>query len=188
MSNRPPRVPLSGSLPDDGNGGIQRLLETVIKTAARKCGVSITINIISNPGEVRVYDNSRVESREHTAHGDLRMTNDTYSAGQAGAMGPDAHAHDMTFQQVWNQNQASIDLPRLSSELGRLREAMRAQPSGLDQDAALGSVALAERAAEKGDGPSALRHLKSAGKWALKVSEQIGVRVAAAALKAAMEL
>jgi hypothetical protein len=37
---------------------------------------------------------------------------DTYNTGQAGAVGPKAHAHDMTFQQV--QNQAALDLPRLA--------------------------------------------------------------------------
>jgi len=42
---------------------------------------------------------------------------DNYSAGQAGAMGPGAQASNMTFQQIWNQTQGSLDLQQLSKEL-----------------------------------------------------------------------
>jgi hypothetical protein len=112
------------------------------------------------------------------------MSRDTYNIpGQAGAVGPGAHAHDNTFQQI----QGSIDLPKLAEELGRLREAMKGRAMGTrEQDKAIGAVADAEGAAVKGDGHSALRHLKSAGQWALKIAEGIGVPVAIEALKKAM--
>jgi len=43
------------------------------------------------------------------------MSRDTYNIpGQAAAVGPGAHAHDNTFQQI----QGSIDLPKLAEELG----------------------------------------------------------------------
>ena len=113
-------------------------------------------------------------------------TSDTYNIhGQAGAVGQNAHAHDMTFQQVWNQS--SIDLSRLAEELTRLRAAMKQETEGTrEQDKAIVAVADAEEAAIKGDGPTTLQHLKTAGKWTLGVAEKIGVAVAAEAIKRVM--
>ena len=63
----------------------------------------------------------------------------TYNVGQAGAVGPHAHAHDMSFIQ---QIQGGLDLPKLAEELGRLREAMRNRATGTrEQDKAIGAVA-----------------------------------------------
>jgi hypothetical protein len=44
-------------------------------------------------------------------------------------------------------------------------------------------VAAAEEAADKGDGPAALRYLKSAGTWTLGIAKDIGVKLATEALK-----
>jgi uncharacterized protein YjbI with pentapeptide repeats len=112
------------------------------------------------------------------------MSRDTYNIPeQAGAVGPRAHAHDNTFQQV----QSGIDLPKLAEELGHLREAMKGEATGTrEQDKAIGAVADAEEAAAGGDGPAALRYLKSAGKWTLGVAEKIGVAVATETLKRAL--
>ncbi len=44
--------------------------------------------------------------------------------GQNGAVGAVAHAHDMTFNQIWNENKTDIDLPALAVELSK----------GLDND------------------------------------------------------
>jgi hypothetical protein len=110
---------------------------------------------------------------------------DTYNTGQAGAVGPKAHAHDMTFQQV--QNQGVLDLPRLAEELARLRAAMRQETEGTaEQDEAIGEVAKAEKAAGQGDDQTMLRHLKAAGKWTLGIAEKIGVVIAVEAIKKAM--
>jgi uncharacterized protein YjbI with pentapeptide repeats len=110
---------------------------------------------------------------------------DTYNTGQAGAVGPNAHAHDMTFQQV--QNQGALDLPRLAEELARLRAAMKQETEGTaEQDEAIGEVAKAEKAAGQGDDRTMLQHLKAAGKWTLGIAEKIGVAVAAEAIKRAM--
>src|SRR5262245_57871120 len=55
---------------------------------------------------------------------------DKYSvSGQAGAVGPQAHAHDMTFTQTWNQLESKVDLARLADELQRLRQAMEREAS-----------------------------------------------------------
>ena len=116
------------------------------------------------------------------------MSRDIYSAGQAGAMGPGAHAHDMTFQQIWNQSKGDFDLQALASELAQLRKAMREQATSAEHDIAVGEVAAAEAATTKGDGPTVLGHLKKAGEWAFEVATKIGVSVATAALKTSLGL
>jgi hypothetical protein len=108
---------------------------------------------------------------------------DTYNVGQAGAVGPNAHAHHMTFQQTEASRE---DLTALAKQLDDLRKAMRADASEPDHDEALGAVAAAQKAAAAGDKAGAFDKLKSAGKWALGVAEKIGVDVAAAAIKTAM--
>jgi phosphoribosylformylglycinamidine (FGAM) synthase-like enzyme len=75
------------------------------------------------------------------------MTRDTYSAGQAGAMGLGAHAHDMTFQQIWNQTKDDLDLSALVAGLSQLRQAMREQEVSAEHDIAIGEVAAVEAAA-----------------------------------------
>jgi hypothetical protein len=114
------------------------------------------------------------------------MSRDTYNiSGQAGAVGPNSHAHDMAFQQIQN----SLDLPKLAEELGRLRSAMKQESEGTrEQDKAVAAVAEAEEAAIKGDGRASLRHLNTAGKWALGIAEKIGVPVAVDAIKKALGL
>lgn len=111
---------------------------------------------------------------------------DKYTVGQAGAVGPNSHAHDITFNQIWNQIEGNIDLPRLADELGLLRQAMKKVATESDQDVAVGAVAAAEQEAKKGNGPKALEYLKSAGKWTLELAEKIGVGVATAAIKGAL--
>jgi hypothetical protein len=64
---------------------------------------------------------------------------------------------------------------------------MKGEATGTrEQDKAIGAVADAEEAAARGDGPAALRYLKSAGTWTLKVAEEFGAAVAVEALKKAM--
>jgi hypothetical protein len=109
-----------------------------------------------------------------------------YVTGQAGAVGPGAHAHDMTFGQIWSQVEKSIDLPSLAEELGLLRQSMKKEATEPELDVAVGAIATAEQAAKAGNGPKALESLKSAGKWALDLSEKIGVGGATAAIKTAL--
>lgn len=110
---------------------------------------------------------------------------DKYEAGQVGAQGPHAHAHDMTFNQIWNQKKDSIDLQTLAKELNALRLEMQKTAKEAEDFSEIGTVATAELEAQKGDGPKALSALAKAGKWTLGVAEKIGVGVATAALKTA---
>jgi hypothetical protein len=139
---------------------------------------------------LRTYETAGIEGQPSNLmfieKGLIVMTGDNYSAGQVGAMGPGAHAHNMTFQQVWNQIQGNVDLPALASELERLRLEMRKQATDAAHDVAIGSIAAAEVAARGGDGAKTLTRLKDAGGWALDVAKDIGVELASAVLQSAL--
>ena len=131
------------------------------------------------------YDASITENKSQTKE---IIMGDQYNTGQAGAVGPGAHAHNITFQQVWNQSASNIDLKKLSHELAQLRPALRDAASEPEHDIAIGEVAAAEKAAQEGNGPKALGHLKKAGKWTFDIATKIGTGVATAALKVALGL
>ncbi len=94
----------------------------------------------------------------------------------------------MSLNQVWNQIENSIDLPALAEELANVQKQMLADASQPDDYAAIGEVGHAQEAARDGDGPGALRYLKSAGKVALDVGTKISADLAVAAAKAGMGL
>ena len=122
---------------------------------------------------------------------EMTMSQDRYNIeqSQVGAAGPRAHVHDMNFHQVWNQSSDQVgDLVKLADELGQLRAALRQRARTAEEDSAIGAVAQAEVAAEKGEGPKALEHLNMAGKWALDVAKSTGATVAAAAIRVALGL
>jgi hypothetical protein len=112
---------------------------------------------------------------------------DYYSAGQAGAMGPGAKAHDMHFQQIWQQQPQPIDLDRLAAELAQLRTSMKESGSTPEHDIATAEVARAESAAKARDGGGVLRHLQAAGKWAWETANKIGVALVVEAIKQSMK-
>jgi hypothetical protein len=147
----------------------QVLVERVIPTLAATPKQQINIGQLAAPLAVEGVNMSK---------------GGTYNiSGQAGAVGPGAHARDNSFQQV----HGGVDLPKLAEELGRLGAAMKGETAGTrEEDKAIGVVADAEDAAAKGDGSGALRYLKGAGKWALEVAEKVGVEVAVEALKRAV--
>lgn len=112
---------------------------------------------------------------------------DKYEAkGQIGVVGAGAHAHDMTFNQIWIENKNDIDLPALAAELLKLRLKLRDEATEAEHYSSMGAIASAESCAKKGDGTGALEHLSKAGKWALGIAEKIGVPVATEALKVAV--
>jgi len=112
---------------------------------------------------------------------------DTYNvSGQAGAVGPGAHAHDITFNQIWNESGSKIDTKQLASELAQLRSALTKEASEPDHFVSLGEMAAAEKAATADDGPTALQHLKKAGSWVWDVGTKVGIGVAIAAAKTAL--
>jgi hypothetical protein len=114
---------------------------------------------------------------------------DKYTTGQAGAVGPYSSAHDISFSQVWNQVESTIDLPSLAQQLEQVRiEMRRIAESEPEQDLSVAEIAKAEISAKSGDGPSVMEHLRKAGRWALDVAVSVGAEVAAAAIRSAIGL
>jgi hypothetical protein len=115
------------------------------------------------------------------------MGNDTYNiSGQAGAVGPNAHAHDNTFnqlQQIGRQIEQSMDLAALANDLETLRQALKKEAVTEEHDMAIVDISAAKRAAEAKDSGKLAESLKSAGKWALDVATKIGVSLATEAIK-----
>lgn len=119
--------------------------------------------------------------------GELKM-GDTYIAGQAAAFGPGAQAHNVTFNQVWNQISATIDLPQLENELGVLRQALKSRATGPEHDIAIAEIANAEIAAKSRAGDKVIEHLRKAGGWVLQVAKDVGCEVAASVIAKATGL
>ena len=104
--------------------------------------------------------------------------------GQVGAMGDGARAEH--FSQLWQAQQANIDLREASVELVKLQDAMRSEAKEDGHYQSIASVVEAKNAATAGEGASMMAALGKAGKWALSVAEKIGVGVAAGAIKTAI--
>jgi len=130
-----------------------------------------------------VYDDLSRDYVQEVVMGDKYV-----ASGQTGAVGPNAHVHNVSFQQAWMQFSDATgesDLGTLAEELEELRQHLRSQSTTRDQDAELVEIGAAASAAEGGDGPKALGHLAKVGKWALGAATAIGTAVAAAAIRAA---
>jgi uncharacterized protein YjbI with pentapeptide repeats len=110
--------------------------------------------------------------------------NDTYNvSGQAGAVGQNAHAHDMTFNQVVNH----FDLPALAKQLGELREEMvKRQDSSPQSVIVQGEAAKAELAAKEGNTSKVIEYLKAGGQGLLDIAKETGKELLTAAIKASM--
>lgn len=158
------------------NGGSD--LKTVVSTATDFAG-SLMNDKKSSVVEI-------VKTKIVIERGDNIMHDKYEVSGQAGAVGPHAHAHDITFNQLWHDQSKNLELPVLAQELERIRRALRDEPASAENDIAIGAVANAEVSAKDGNGAKALEYLKTAGKAALACAEKIGTGVAIAAIKAAM--
>ena len=85
----------------------------------------------------------------------------------------------------------TMDLKRLSEELGRLQLAIMAEKPSQQQRKDLASLAIAEEAAIQNNPnkvSECLRGLKSSGAWILGIAEKIGVPLALEALKVSLGL
>jgi len=108
--------------------------------------------------------------------------------GPTGAVGPQASAYDINFNQLWGEVSSEIDLPKLAEDLLQLRQELKEKAKEDEHYRAIAEVEEAEIAAKEGKGPKALEHLKNAGKWTFSVAEKIGTSLATAALKTALGL
>lgn len=112
---------------------------------------------------------------------------DTYNiSGQAGAVGPNAEAHDNTFNQLVNHVEQNIDLDQLAKQLGELRLALAQKQDSPQAAVAIGEVAKAEIAAGEKNPSKVVEHLKAAGKWTLDFAKEIGKDLVVDVIKKAM--
>jgi uncharacterized protein YjbI with pentapeptide repeats len=120
--------------------------------------------------------------------GGVTMGKETYqNYGQTAGMGQNVHAHDMTFNQIVNNFEKSIDLPTLAKQLGELREEMAKRQDSSPQTAiAQGEIAKAEIAAKEGNTSKVVEHLKVGGEWLLDIAKETGKELLTSAIKASM--
>lgn len=104
-------------------------------------------------------------------------------SGQGNIVGPNAHVHDISFNQIWNETKDGIDLNKLAEDLRTLRLKLKEEAKTLENDLSIGNIAGAESSAKKGDGPKAFEYMQKAGKWALDVACEISVPIATEVLK-----
>lgn len=135
-------------------------------------------------GDVR----GRYEADTRRQYVEVIMGDQYNVSGQAGAVGPQAHAHEMTFSQTWQQLQGTVDLGTLAAQLRTLQEAMQREGIEPGHRLAAGAVGAAEQSAREGDGPKVVEYLKAGGQWALSIAEKIGVGLATSVIKSALGL
>jgi len=125
------------------------------------------------------YDSGTRERIREVVMGDKYV-----ASGQIGAVGPGAHVHDVTFNQIWNSFPAGEeDLPALAAELEQLRVHLRSVAQTREQDVEVAEIGAAAAAAEAKDGSGVMSHLSKVGKWALTAATSIGTALATAAIK-----
>jgi hypothetical protein len=122
--------------------------------------------------------------------GGFHVTENRYNVhnSQVGAVGPNAHVHDVEFQQRLEARSRSIDLAILSQQLDQLKVELTQHAKERDHYAAVVAVSDAAQDAREGKGAEALTKLAGAGKWALEFATKIGTSVAADAIKSALGL
>lgn len=147
----------------------------------------ITVDKIID-SKVPIISDVKQDMNSGTIYPEVKNMGDKYTVYQAAAVGPNAHAHDMTLNQNYDQIDNSINLLQLTKELSTLQEAMIEEASTTEHRIAIGDVAKAEQAAEINDSAKVREHLKSAGKWSLDIATKIGVPVAIEALKKSLEI
>lgn len=158
--------------------------------------VTVLLDTLRNEINVRGQIFSKVEKLLGTVAGFIQHDSlkvefnmgDTYVAKQVGAQGPNAHAHDMNFNQIVSENGIAVDLPKLAGELERLRNELASNAKTSEHYAEIGVIASAEMEAQKGNGEKAVEALSKTGKWSLGVAEKIGVGLATAMIKTSLGL
>lgn len=125
------------------------------------------------------------ESKEVHMH-----TGDKYEIGTAHVVvGSGASTGDIETHGDINQApKAAIDFEELARELAQLRSELKADAAADDpsRDIDIGKIAAAQAAAKDSDASAVRSNLKAVSQWVLDVATKIGVGLATAALKDAM--
>lgn len=110
-----------------------------------------------------------------------------HGQAQVGAVGKGASVTSLSFNSAVGE-QYNVDIGVLAGELRILRAEMRKNADDTEHDAAVVAVGQALAAAENGESDGIMKHLRSAGAWALGLATSIGATVAAAAIKSALDI
>ena len=132
----------------------------ILNISAKACEVEVT------NGETKEWSNVEITLKEDIHIGDEYIIN-----GQARAVGPNTHAHDITFNPIWGKLSEEVDLKALSQELSALRAQLKKAVTEPAQDTDIGCVAAAETEAEKGNGEKSLNccQKRGNGSWTLRL-------------------
>jgi hypothetical protein len=144
-------------------------------------------NSITAPAQAIFIVNGTVQVAQHI---DNSHSQTIQSVGSVGAViGGEATVSGGNFQGRGVQDIRILDgvnMPQLATELQRLAEELTKLAKSAEEETAARQIAEAEAAAHLGDKNSVWTHLAHAGRWALSISTQIGVGVAAAVIAAAI--
>lgn len=113
---------------------------------------------------------------------------DVYIIQQAGAVGPNARAQDVSLEHIGTLISKDIDLQTLAVELADLQEIAKKQGDHKEKQREFGSLASAEEAAKERNGIGVVEHLRIAGKWGLNIANGAGCSLAATAIAKAIGL
>ena len=134
--------------------------------------------------QLRNEERCRVQNfflpREHV--GDVFITH------QAGAVGPNARAQEISLEQRETLISKQIDLRALAQELDALYQVAKRQEDWQGKQEELASLADAAKAASAGDGIGVVEHLRKAGRWTFDLANGVGSSVAATAISKAIGL
>lgn len=100
-----------------------------------------------------------------------------YHVNQAGAVGPGATVSNSSFEQQNSTASDRIDFENLISELATLKSTLIQNATSGDHFNAIAQVTYAEEATKTKDVNGTVKHLVTAGKWALDFASKIGVNV-----------
>lgn len=161
-----------------------RLLELLIELSDQYPDIESDVSAIENiPVDAVTQATQRIILHKCIVLNGESQMGDRYNAQQAGAMGPNSQASNMTFQQVWNIASSNLDLNELASELRILLPKVTNLSSRPEHKVAIGNVDAAADAAAEGNGPKSLEYLKAAGQWFFDTATKLGIGVAVAAAK-----
>jgi len=100
-------------------------------------------------------------------------------SSQVGAVGREAKAESNTFQQVNHSIPENFDFEILSTELEKLKKALKDKAEQPEEFTALSNIASAEKASKEKNYGKVVEYLKTGGKWVLETAKDIGVNVVA---------
>ncbi|NND23903.1 MAG: hypothetical protein HKN86_04345 [Acidimicrobiia bacterium] len=121
-------------------------------------------------------------------HQNEKTGGDTYYVNQAGSVGPNSSANNITFNQLNYNVPDNLDYDSLGNQLSKLKEKLSQSANTPDEYLAISEVAKSEEAAKENDGNKVVKHLLSGGKWVFETAKEIGVDIITSLIKKQMDM